>query len=97
MAVRAPARGAVPGPVRLLARLSQATSVKLSLRVRCAVHFTFQGRGGVLNCCPRHTQGKKRSLASSHAFGSSGLSQEVRIAGSAKRTVPNDRVPLSSL
>ena len=29
---------------------------------------------------------KKRSLASSHAFGSSGLSQEVRIAGSAKRS-----------
>ena len=36
---------------------------------------------------------KKRSLAFSHAFGSSGLSQEVRIAGSAKRTVPNEGYP----
>ena len=36
---------------------------------------------------------KKRSLAFGHAFGSSGLSQEVRIAGSAKRTVPNEGYP----
>ena len=40
-----------------------------------------------------NTVDKKRSLAFSHAFGSSGLSQEVRIVGSAKRTVPNEGYP----
>ena len=40
---------------------------------------------------PNH---KIESLAFSHAFGSSGLSQEVRIVGSAKRTVPNEQLGL---
>ena len=36
---------------------------------------------------------RKRSLAFSHSFGSSGLSQEVRIGGNAKLTVPNKGNP----
>ena len=43
---------------------------------------------------------KKRNLAFSHAFGSSGLSQKVRIVGSAKRPFPirgTPGVPLSRL
>ena len=39
---------------------------------------------------------EKRSLALSHAFGSSGLSQELRIVGSAKHTVPNEGCPFSA-
>ena len=45
-----------------------------------------------LDDCVAMTPGKK-SLAFSHGFGSSGVSQEVRIVGSAKRTAPNEGYP----
>ena len=50
----------------------------------------LNGWSGKRALCAQKGAAYERSMACSHSFGSSGLSQGVRILGSAKRTVPNE-------